>query len=151
MANATAGWGFSTAAAQSALAQVPTDRANDSQRPDRVERAAREFESILLTQWLEQAHSAFAGVPGGDEQQEDDDGAGQLRSLGMQALAAGVSKAGGLGIARMILNQMQKHGQPNTTEPEPVAPSRYLQPSPSETILKTPQKETNILSESADM
>jgi len=138
MADATVGWGFSTAAAQLALAQVPTGRANDSQRPDKVERAAREFESILLTQWLEQAHSAFAGVPGGDEEEGDDDGAGQLRSLGMQALATGVSKAGGLGIARMILHQLQKQDQPNTSEPASVEPSRYLQQSPSENIPKTP-------------
>ena len=137
MADAAAGWGLSSAVAQLALTQAPVARANDSQRPDKVERAAREFESILLTQWLEQAHSAFAGVPGGDDEEGDEGGAGQLRSLGMQALATGVSKAGGLGIARMILHQLQKQGQLNTSEPASVEPSRYPQQPPSENIPKT--------------
>lgn len=117
MADSTAGWGLNTTAAQMSFAQSRITRASNSERPDKMEQAAREFESILLTQWLEQAHSAFAGVPGGDEDDtEAEAGEGQLRSLGMQALATGVSKAGGLGIARMILHQLQQQSQPTTSE-----------------------------------
>ena len=69
-------------------------------------RAAQEFESVLLTQWLEQSRQALAGVPGGDEE-EADPGGTQLISLGMQSLAAAVTKAGGIGIARLLTRRLE--------------------------------------------
>ncbi|HZD31395.1 MAG TPA: hypothetical protein VE779_07015 [Candidatus Angelobacter sp.] len=70
--------------------------------------AAQEFESILLTQWLEQARQAFAGVPGGDDEEDADPGAGQMMSLGMHSLATAVTKQGGIGIARLLTHYLDK-------------------------------------------
>jgi len=75
--------------------------------PDKIKRSAQDFEAILLSQWLEQAREAFAGVPGGDED-NDDPGQSQMLGLGMQALASAVSKSGGVGIARMIEHYLDK-------------------------------------------
>ena len=89
----------------SLLARAPGLEAGAS--PGKIRRSAQEFESILLSQWLEQAREAFAGVPGGDED-NDDPGQGQMMALGMQALASAVVKSGGVGIARMLEHFLTK-------------------------------------------
>ncbi len=62
--------------------------------------SAKEFESILLTQWLQSAESSFASVPGDDA---DDDGGGeQLKAFGTQFLARALSDAGGIGIGSLV-------------------------------------------------
>ena len=68
---------------------------------EKLDKAATEFEAILLGQWLNQAEHSFSSVPGSDEE-HDDPGYSQWQSLGMQELAKSVAEAGGLGIARMI-------------------------------------------------
>ncbi len=73
----------------------------------KVQQAAREFESILLTQWLEQARQSFAGAPNGDEDDPADPGGEQMLSLGMQSLATATTKAGGIGIARMLTRHLE--------------------------------------------
>jgi Rod binding domain-containing protein len=86
----------------------------DSSNPDRMRRSAQEFESILLSQWLEQAREAFAGVPGGEEEDSDDPGHDQMWSLGSQSLATAVTKSGGVGIAKLLVGYLEKqHGASN--------------------------------------
>jgi Rod binding protein len=102
------------AQAQSSLLQARQERAlhevqsgaaarNDGQ----IEKGAREFESMLLTTWLQQAQQSMASVPGA----EDEDGMSgkeQMTSLGVQALASALTASGGLGIARMIADAMHR-------------------------------------------
>lgn len=111
----------------SALSPQAIDRAKASQaNPDKakLEKTAKEFESLLLGHWLEQAQQAFASVPGADDDEEGSDpGKSQFQSLGMQNLAQAITKSGGLGIAKMIVHQLQ--GQlgatavPNEPKTEP--------------------------------
>lgn len=61
---------------------------------------AKEFESILLSQWLQGAESSFGSVPGADDDQ--DAGDEQMKSFGVQQLAKGLSDAGGIGIAAIV-------------------------------------------------
>ena len=67
----------------------------------KIEKSARQFEAMLLSNWLQQAEQSFATVPGVDD---DDDGGGksQLMSLGVQSLADSLAASGGIGIAAMI-------------------------------------------------
>jgi Rod binding domain-containing protein len=65
-----------------------------------IRHAAGEFESILLNQWLEGAESTFGSVPGGDE--DEDAGDAQMKSFGVQALAKGITAAGGIGLAGLV-------------------------------------------------
>jgi Rod binding domain-containing protein len=67
----------------------------------KLDKAATDFEAILLGQWLNQAQQSFSSVPG-SEDEHDDPGYSQWQSLGMQELAKSVAAAGGLGIAKMI-------------------------------------------------
>ncbi len=67
----------------------------------KIDKSSKEFESLLLEGWMQQAEHSFATVPGseedGDDQQRD-----QIMSFGVQALAKAMVQSGGIGIAKMI-------------------------------------------------
>ena len=73
----------------------------------KIDKAAHDFESILIGQWLEEAKKSFASVPGATADTQTDPGHDQLQSIAMQSLAQHMSKSGGLGIASMIIKQLQ--------------------------------------------
>jgi Rod binding domain-containing protein len=73
----------------------------------KIEKAAHDFESILIGQWLEEAKRSFASIPGGEPDAATDPGHDQLQSIAMQSFAQHMSKSGGLGIASMIIKQLQ--------------------------------------------
>ncbi len=81
----------------------------------KIDRAGKDFESILMGNWLQGAEQSFAKVPGGDG--EDDDSNGQFQGIAMQALAGSLTAAGGIGIAKMITRSLQDrtHTQPDGT------------------------------------
>ncbi len=75
----------------------------------RIQKAGRDFESILLGTWLQGAEKSFAAAPGGPSEDDDDgDGGGgdQYMSLAMQQLAGTIASSGGMGIARMITQHL---------------------------------------------
>jgi len=74
---------------------------------DKIDKASRDFESILVGEWLNQAEKSFATVPGSDPDQQNDTGHDQFQSIACQSLAQGLSKAGGFGIAAMISKQLK--------------------------------------------
>lgn len=82
----------------------------------KIEKSAREFESMLLGTWLQQAEQSFATIPGADD---DDDAASrdQMMSLGVQNLAQAMAASGGIGIAKMISRDLHKRAdQAQATE-----------------------------------
>lgn len=82
------------------LAKSPAGPSDDA----KIEKSAKEFESILVGSWLQQAEQSFATVPGVDEDQ--DPGSAQMMSLGVQTLSTSMTAAGGIGIAKMIAKAM---------------------------------------------
>jgi len=70
--------------------------------PSKIDKAAHDFESILVCQWLEKAEKSFATVPGGDPDKDQDSGHDQFQSIACEFMAQGLSKSGGFGIAAMI-------------------------------------------------
>lgn len=74
----------------------------------KIERSAKQFESILLASWLEQAEKSFATAPGGDTEEDSDPGKKQFQSYAMQAVATALTNAGGIGIAAMIAKGLEK-------------------------------------------
>ena len=73
----------------------------------KIDKAAKDFESILLGEWLEKAEKSFATVPGEAADENSDPGHDQFQSIGCQFLAEGLSKAGGIGIAAMISKHLK--------------------------------------------
>lgn len=74
----------------------------------KIEKSAKDFESILLGAWLQQAEQTFAAVPGGDDDADADPGKDQLQAIAMQSLASSMTQAGGIGIAKIIAAQLHK-------------------------------------------
>jgi Rod binding domain-containing protein len=73
-----------------------------AQPPNKLAKAAQEFESILLTSWLEKMNQ---GLVGSEESQ--DPAHDTVSSLGTQAIASALAARGGIGIARLLLRQLQ--------------------------------------------
>src|SRR5690349_15188914 len=95
---------------QSAGARAAQDLKSEAKGGDKqkIEKSAKEFESILIGQWLEQAEKSFATVPGDSSKDQTDPGHDQLQGIAMQSLAQNLTKAGGLGIASMIVKGLEK-------------------------------------------
>jgi len=101
---------FSSSTTPSATANLNANRSSQAARvlqspgqdSARIDKAAKDFESILIGEWLEKAEKSFASVPGADADKDNDPGHDQFQSIGCQFLAQGLSKAGGIGIASMI-------------------------------------------------
>jgi Rod binding domain-containing protein len=73
----------------------------------KIDKAARDFESILVGQWLEKAEKSFATVPGTDPDQDSDSSRDQFQSIACQFLAGDLSKTGAFGIAPLIRKQLE--------------------------------------------
>jgi Rod binding domain-containing protein len=67
------------------------------------EKAARDFEALLLTPVLDSLQKTFAG----DSGDAKTPGASDYRALGTQALAQAIAARGGIGIAQLIFRHLQ--------------------------------------------
>jgi Rod binding domain-containing protein len=81
----------------------------------RLTSAAKEFESILLGQWLKDAESTFGSVPGSEE---EDQGADQMKEFAMQHVATEITDRGGIGIAPIVAKALAKQETPQITRSE---------------------------------
>lgn len=70
--------------------------------------APKQFESILLSQWLQSAEDTFGSVPGADADQ--DAGDEQMKSFAVQQLANAFSNSGGIGIAKLVSKALAEKG-----------------------------------------
>lgn len=101
-----------SSAASSALASRASSTAQSvgsASGDAKIDKAGKDFEALLLTNWLQQAEQSFAKVPGTDEEEQDSDSTSeQYMSLGMEALGSAMAASGGIGIAKMISAQLRK-------------------------------------------
>ncbi len=111
--------------AQSELAIQGLRNKSPKDSSSRIDKAAHDFESILVGQWLEKAEKSFASVPGSDPDQNSDSGHDQFQSIACQYLAQGLGKKGSFGIASMISKHLAAAEAKQTGEgtPKPVAES----------------------------
>ena len=70
----------------------------------RTEKAAREFEAVLLASLFDSLQKSFCFDPQDDA---NTPGASDYRLMGTRALAEAVSAGGGIGIARLVLGHLQ--------------------------------------------
>ena len=89
----------------------------------KIEKSAKDFESILLGSWLQQAEQSFGSLPGGDDDGDADSGKDQFQGMAMQSLGASMTAAGGIGIARIISQQLHKAQEARVVVPDPMQPS----------------------------
>ena len=67
------------------------------------QKAARDFEAMLLSPVLDALQKTFAG----DSQDSKTPGASDYRAMATQALAQSIAARGGIGIARLILRHLE--------------------------------------------
>jgi Rod binding domain-containing protein len=72
---------------------------------DKIEKGSKEFESILLGSWLQQAEQSFSTLPGADDDDKDV-ASDSVMSFGVQALSTSMAASGGIGIAKMVAKAM---------------------------------------------
>lgn len=80
-----------------------------------LRRHAVEFESLLLNNILEKLQHAYGSVPG---DQPADAAHDSESTLATQALSMALAKAGGVGIAKMILEYVPENGKSNSVGPK---------------------------------
>jgi Rod binding domain-containing protein len=76
--------------------------------PRKIEKAATDFESILLGHWLEEAQQSLGSAPGGEDDDDSDPAQSQLQGLSMQSLATAITSSGGIGLASLISRQLHR-------------------------------------------
>ena len=79
----------------------------------KAQKAAQDFESVLLASLLESLQRSFAG-----NAESGSPGSDNYALMGTQALASAMSSQGGIGIGRMILRQWQQTKVPELSTPE---------------------------------
>ena len=99
---------------KSDLLKLQTESAKS--RNDKIDKSAKDFESLLLTNWLQGAQESFASVPGGDEDADADPGGGQLQGLAMQSLGTALTASGGIGLAHSITQLLHRSDTPAPKE-----------------------------------
>ena len=67
------------------------------------EKAARDFEAMLLTPVFDALQKTFAG----DSEDSKTPGASDYRQMGSQALGQAIAARGGIGIAQLVLRHLQ--------------------------------------------
>jgi Rod binding domain-containing protein len=73
----------------------------------KIEKSAKDFESILLGSWLQQTEQSFGSLPGAEDD-DADSGKDQYAGIAMQALGTSMTAAGGIGIARMVSKSLHR-------------------------------------------
>jgi Rod binding domain-containing protein len=84
----------------SGLTGLATAAATTPAPSPKVVKAATDFESMLISKWLEEVQQGL------DEESSDDAGHDTCMSIAAEALAQGVTAAGGLGLSRMLLKHL---------------------------------------------
>ncbi len=79
----------------------------------KAEKAARDFEAVLLASLLDSLQKTFAGTP-----EDDPSGSSNYALMGTQALASAMAARGGIGIARLILQQWRQTKVPEMGQTE---------------------------------
>lgn len=89
----------------------------------KIEKSSKDFESILLGSWLQQAEQSFGSLPGEDAEEDADSGKEQFQGIAIQALGASLTGSGGIGIARMIAKSLHKAEDARVDQAAKIHPS----------------------------
>ena len=99
-------------AASLALTRTPPAQTDT---PAKIKDAAQQFEALLLAQILHSAHESGGWLGSGGDSSSD-----SLGDYAEQQLAAVMAKNGGLGLARMIAQGLERKN--NSSQPAPTSP-----------------------------
>lgn len=93
--------GFPASVPQNSM-QASPKTSGDSQEQQKLQKAAGEFESILLASMWKGMKQSF-----GDTEDASDPAHGTLDDWGIEIMSGAVGKAGGLGIGKLIMKHLE--------------------------------------------
>ena len=89
-------------------APSPASRSSSAKdTPEKIGKAAKDFEALLIAQMLKSARESGGGITGDADEQDETNST--LMELGEQQLAQAMSNSGGLGIAKMVVAGLTNH------------------------------------------
>ena len=115
--------GSSLTQAKSDLAVQGLRNASTKDNASKIDKAAHDFESIMVGQWLEKAEKSFATVPGTDPDRDQDSSHDQFQSIACESLAKALTKNGSFGIAAMISKHLAASAAKYASSSEPESSS----------------------------
>jgi Rod binding domain-containing protein len=118
------GFGGITALASSNA--LTAQSAADSKRAaenKKIDKSAGDFESLLLSSWLQSSYQSFGTVPGSEDEENLDSGKEQYQAIAMQQLGSALTASGGVGIAKMIAEHLHKTASQEAAGPNASPPS----------------------------
>ena len=74
---------------------------------EKIQKAATDFEALLIAQMLKSVRESGGGVTGDADEQDETNST--MLELGEQQLAQALSSSGGLGIAKMVIAGLTNH------------------------------------------
>lgn len=89
------------------LRAQPGSQAGSKDTPEKIQKAAADFEALLIAQMLKSARESGGGMTG--DADEEDETNSPMVELGEQQLAQTLSSSGGLGIAKMVIAGLTNH------------------------------------------
>jgi Rod binding domain-containing protein len=92
---------FSASSPASALSPASKDT------PEKIRKAATDFEALLIAQMLKSARESGGGMTGDADEQDETNST--MLELGEQQLAQALSSSGGLGLAKMVIAGLTNH------------------------------------------
>lgn len=96
--------------------------------PEKISGVAKQFEALMIGQILKSARESAGGGWLGNEDDKDDQTGSMVMELGEQGLSQAMAAHGGLGIARMVTANLERHVKTPSSDSEPPA---SVPPSPS--------------------
>jgi len=87
------------------MSTSPASASKDT--PEKIKKAATDFEALLIAQMLKSARESGGGMTGDADEQDETNST--VLELGEQELAQALSSSGGLGIAKMVIARLTNH------------------------------------------
>ena len=99
--------GASGGAAPAGSASLKSASLKTKDTPERIEKAAHDFEALLIAQMLKAARESEGGMTGDADEQDETNST--MVELGEQQLAQTLAASGGLGIAKIVIAGLNNH------------------------------------------
>ena len=93
--------------------------AKNTDTPEKIEGVAKQFEAVMIQTLLKTARDASGGGWLGDEGGPDDESGSLVMDLGEQGLAQAMAERGGLGIAKMVTENLERGRAKTPSSEEP--------------------------------
>jgi Rod binding domain-containing protein len=96
--------GLEASAYRQGVAPAGAGQATETPAHRKLRKAAQDFEAMLISDLWEHFQPSFCSLSG----ESPPAGSDTLNSLAIQAMSTGLAQRGGLGIARMVVRQLER-------------------------------------------